>query len=166
MDAAMPWAMLAYHLPREPSTPRIVLWRRLRQLGAVQLGDGIAMLPDTPRAREHLEWLATEVLEAAGDASVWVASPVSAAVHLQLAERMSTVTATEYDEVRRKAVLAADETAAARRKALVRLRGELARVSQRDYFPPPEREQAVAAVERLAHVVPGPVGADDDRRDG
>src|SRR5262249_39018906 len=37
---AMPrdrWVLLAYRLPREPSTPRIAVWRRLRRLGALQL---------------------------------------------------------------------------------------------------------------------------------
>ncbi len=31
------WVLLAYRLPREPSTPRIALWRRLRRLGAAQV---------------------------------------------------------------------------------------------------------------------------------
>jgi hypothetical protein len=31
------WVLLAYRLPREPSTPRIALWRGLRRLGAAQI---------------------------------------------------------------------------------------------------------------------------------
>jgi hypothetical protein len=37
-----------------------------------------------------------------------------------------------------------------RRRTLARLRRELRRVGSRDYFPPPERDGARAAVERLA----------------
>ena len=33
------WVLLSYRVPREPSTPRIAVWRRLRQLGVAQLGD-------------------------------------------------------------------------------------------------------------------------------
>lgn len=158
-----PWAMLAYRLPREPSTPRIALWRRLRQIGAAQLSDGVALLPDSPRAREHLEWLASGVLEAGGDASVWVARPVSEETHQQLAERMALTIATEYRELHHEATLADAEPAAARRRSLVRLRRELARVDRRDYFPPPEREQAAAAIEDLAGA-PSFSETVDDRR--
>jgi hypothetical protein len=31
------WVMLAYRLPREPSTPRITVWRKLKRLGVAQL---------------------------------------------------------------------------------------------------------------------------------
>ena len=54
------WVLLAYRLPREPSTPRIALWRRLRRLGAAQLVDGLVALPHDARTREALEWLADE----------------------------------------------------------------------------------------------------------
>ena len=30
------WVLLAYRIPREPSTPRISVWRKLRRLGAVR----------------------------------------------------------------------------------------------------------------------------------
>src|SRR5438876_11503613 len=73
------WVLLAYRLPREPSTPRIALWRALRRLGVGQLLDGLVALPADNRTRERLEWLADEVIEAGGEASVWLARPGSAA---------------------------------------------------------------------------------------
>ena len=39
------WVLLAYRIPREPSTPRISVWRKLRRLGAVQILDGLVGLP-------------------------------------------------------------------------------------------------------------------------
>src|SRR2546426_11732495 len=63
------WVLLAYRLPREPSTPRSALWRRLRRLGAAQVVDGLAALPLDARNREQLEWLAEEGIEAGGEAT-------------------------------------------------------------------------------------------------
>src|SRR6266511_2921251 len=60
MDARQQWVFLAYRLPREPSTPRIAVWRKLRRLGVVQLLDGLVVLPLDNRTREQLEWLADE----------------------------------------------------------------------------------------------------------
>jgi cobalamin biosynthesis protein CobD/CbiB len=46
---------------------------------------------------------------------------------------------------------------AVRRRTLARLRRELRRIRQRDYFPPLEAEQARAAVESLATAAEVPV---------
>src|SRR5258708_8397611 len=60
------WVLLAFRLPREPSTPRIALWRRLKRLGVAQLLDGLVALPLDRRNREQLEWLANDVTEVGG----------------------------------------------------------------------------------------------------
>src|ERR687883_1198383 len=90
------WVLLAYRLPREPSTPRITLWRKLRRLGAVQLLDSLAALPKDARTQEQLEWLADEVIEAGGEASIWTARAGSAAQERALASRMAAAVAEEY----------------------------------------------------------------------
>src|SRR3989442_13225578 len=66
------WVLLAYRLPRDPSTPRSTLWRKLRRLGAAQVLDGFAALPLDARNREQLEWLADEVIEAGGGGGIWI----------------------------------------------------------------------------------------------
>lgn len=67
------WALLAYRVPREPSTPRITIWRRLRKLGVLRIGDGLVALPADPETVEAFEWIAEAVAEADGDAWVFTA---------------------------------------------------------------------------------------------
>src|SRR5258708_18693094 len=69
------WVLLAYRLPREPSTPRVTVWRKLARLGAVQVLDGLVGLPADARTKEQLEWLADEVIEAGGGAASWGRAP-------------------------------------------------------------------------------------------
>jgi len=148
--ASSPWVLLSYRLPREPSTPRIALWRRLRALGVAQLGDGLVALPADSRTKEQLEWLADEVEQGGGDASVWVAEPSSARQVRALATQMQAEIAAEYRELTEAASAALEAELGARKRRLAKLRRELRRVHRRDYFPPPERELARAAVEDVA----------------
>lgn len=147
------WVLLAYRLPREPSTPRIALWRKLKRLGVVQIGDGLVGLPLDSRTREALEWIAEEVLEAGGEAAIWLAASPSRRQERELASRMAEAIAAEYREVAEAAHAVAGEPPAVRRRTLARLRRELQRIRRRDFFPPPERRLADEAVEGLARAL-------------
>ena len=147
------WVLLAYRLPREPSTPRIALWRQLKRLGVVQLTDGLVALPLDSRTREALEWIADAVDEGGGDAAIWLAQPSSRRQERELAARMAEAVAAEYRAVADAARATAGETLAVRRRTLARLRRELQRIRRRDYFPPPERAQAEGAVMDLAEAL-------------
>lgn len=142
------WVLLAYRLPREPSTPRITVWRQLRRLGVAQISDGLVAVPLDARTRERIEWLAQEVVEHSGEATIWVGQPGSAAQERALIARMSASIRTEYEAVTREARSThADD--GPRRRTLARLRREMRRIGLRDYFPGRARDQATAAVERL-----------------
>jgi hypothetical protein len=148
MPESLEWALLAYRLPREPSTPRIAVWRKLRRLGAVQLVDGLVALPATARNREQLDWIADEVVDAAGEAWTWTAVPGSREQQKMLASRMSAAAAEDYE-----AVLAEAEELAANgtppRRSVERLRRELRRIDDRDHFKPEVRDRAHRAVRAL-----------------
>ena len=88
--------MLVYRVPRTPSTPRIALWRKLRRLGVVQVVDGVVALPLDSRNREQLEWLADEVSDAGGEATIWVTETATAAQERALAGAMAERVAGEY----------------------------------------------------------------------
>jgi hypothetical protein len=151
--------LLAYRLPREPSTPRAALWRSLRRLGAAQILDGLVALPADSRTREQLEWLADGVIEAGGEATVWIGRPGSAAQERALAARMQTAVGEEYVRVAKDARTAIVLPAGRRKRALGRLRRELRRIGRRDYFPAGERDHAILAVEALAASVEQEIAA-------
>jgi hypothetical protein len=148
MAGAIEWLLLSYRMPREPSTPRITVWRKLARLGVAKLGDGLVALPADARSQERLEWIADEVIEAAGDATLWKSRLTSARAERVLAERMAAAIAAEY---RALAAAAAEARTGGpvKDQTVARLRRELRRIAQRDYFPPPEREEARRAVESL-----------------
>jgi hypothetical protein len=151
------WVLLAYRLPRDPSTPRSALWRKLRRLGAAQVLDGLAALPLDARNREQLEWLADEVVDAGGEATIWVGELTSSGQERELAARMAEAVAGEYRALIADAAAAREQRPGQRRRTLGRLRRELRRIRARDYFPPPERELAQQAVDEFAALVEEPV---------
>lgn len=67
------WLLLLYRIPREPTTRRVAVWRKLKRLGALVLHDAAWVLPATERTREQFRWLAAEITEASGEALVWEA---------------------------------------------------------------------------------------------
>lgn len=143
------WVLLSYRLPREPSTPRITVWRKLRRLGVAQISDGLIALPADARTREHIDWIAEEITDFGGTATVWIAQPGSAEQERQLAQSMADARTAEYQQVIDQAEQARSLSEEERRRILRKLRAELRRINRRDYFPPPARRAAEAAANAL-----------------
>lgn len=139
------WALLAYRMPREPSTPRIGVWRKLRRLGAVQLVDGLVALPLTGRNREQLDWIADEVLEAGGEAWTFTAQAGSKAQHKALVTRVGEAAAEEYKAL----IEEVGFTDPSAWRTVDRLERELAAIEARDPVGPKERDKARRAVAKL-----------------
>jgi hypothetical protein len=143
------WVLLVYRLPREPSRHRVAVWRKLRDLGALYLKDGVAALPEDAVTREQLEWLQLRVREAGGEATLWEGRPGTLAEEAELVEAFRssreeayrTITA-EAERLRRKAQMGG--------KALMEQLGKLEREfraeRRRDYFRSPLRGEAAAAL--------------------
>src|SRR3954451_19243529 len=98
-EGAGQWVLLAYRLPREPSTPRIAVWRRLERLGVAQFCDGLVALPADARTREQLEWIAEQIVESGGTAGVWLARPGTLRQERDLAAVMAAARTAEYAAV-------------------------------------------------------------------
>jgi hypothetical protein len=143
------WVLLSYRVPREPSTPRIAIWRRLKRLGVAKLGDGLVGLPCDARTLEHLEWLAESVGEAGGSSTLWRARLTTRRQERDLVASLTAERAAEYAAIVEKAD-AATSAGDVTTRGLRTLRRELREVRRRDFFPPRERETAEKAVTAYA----------------
>ena len=91
----------------------------------------------TARNREQLEWLADEVVDAGGEATIWVSETATAAQERALAGEMAKRAAAEYRAIAAAAEGATEGGEVQRRRTLARLRRELRRVGSREYFRRP-----------------------------
>jgi hypothetical protein len=142
------WVLLIYRLPREPSRHRVAVWRKLRDLGALYLQDGVVALPEDAVTREQLEWLQLRVREAGGEATLWEGRPGTVAEEAGLVEAFRHSREEAY-----RAIVAGAERL--RRKArmgggvweqLGKLEREFRAERRRDYFRSPLRLEAAEAL--------------------
>lgn len=80
-------------LPSEPSRHRVAVWRELRKVGAIQLGQGTWALPDIPAYRDTVLGLVDAVAKHEGEVLTMHASPADQ----QTSDKISGL----YDDARR-----------------------------------------------------------------
>jgi hypothetical protein len=159
------WVLLVYRLPREPSRHRVAVWRKLRDLGALYLQNGVVALPEDAVTREQLEWLQLRVREAGGEATLWEARPGTVAEEAKLVEAFRSSREEAYrniiaeaERLQRKAQMGGG----ALLERLGKLEREFRAERRRDYFRSPLRLQAAEALRAAREAVRGreaPAGA-------
>jgi hypothetical protein len=152
------WVLLVYRLPREPSRHRVAVWRKLRDLGALYIQDGVAALPEDAVTREQLEWLQLRVREAGGEATLWEARPGTLAEEAELVETFRSsreeaygAIVAEAERLRRKAQMGGVDLSEQLRKIEREFRAE----RRRDFFRSPLRTEAAAALKAAREAVRG-----------
>ncbi len=62
--------MFLYSLPTKRNTERVAVWRRFKKIGAVQIKTSTYLLPDHPTQYEHFQWLAQQIRDYGGEATL------------------------------------------------------------------------------------------------
>src|SRR5437667_3984841 len=93
------WLLLLYGLPAKGNTARVSLWRKLKKYGAIQLKTSAYVLPDRPEHYERFQWLATEIKESGGEATLIRVSQIEGVADQQIIQMFNEARATEYKEV-------------------------------------------------------------------
>lgn len=159
------WLLLTHQLPSEPSNIRVKVWRKLQAFGAVPIKNSIYALPNRAESREDFEWLRKEIVQMKGDASVFLADPVSDSEDQEIIETFRKARAVEFDPLIKKAEEFARgikntleggplgaESFHRLHKQWSGLRAEWERLQKIDYFQAPngrKAEGAIKAVQKL-----------------
>jgi hypothetical protein len=134
----------------------VAVWRKLRDLGALYLQDGVAALPEDAITREQLEWLQLRVREAGGEATLWEARPGTMAEEAELVEAFRSSREEAYkaiiaraESLRRKAQMGGEALS----ERLGKLEREFRAERRRDYFRSPLRLEAAEALKAAREAV-------------
>lgn len=75
------------------------LWRKLKEIGAVSLKTSAYLLPDTPSHHEHFQWLAQQLRDAGGDATLIRVTEIEGMKGADLVRLFNHARVQEYTEL-------------------------------------------------------------------
>ena len=135
------WLLLIHQLPPKPDYVRVKIRRRLQGIGAVALKRTVYALPATDQSREDFEWLAREIAELGGEATICEGSFLEPETGARLIATQRAERSRDYGAI----------AASAQRESgdVDRLKRRLALVSEVDHFEAQGRADAEAAIMAL-----------------
>ncbi len=146
------WLLLLYALPARRGSLRVSLWRQLKKSGAIALKSSTYVLPSEPAHRERFQWLAQQVRDAGGDATLIHATDIEGTPDDEIVRMFNSARAEDY------AALSADLAkviAANKRKArgtfiadLEKLATRLEEIRRIDFFDCPKAQDARMRLEQ------------------
>jgi len=93
------WVLLSYTIPRVPTARRLRIWRKLKRLQALLIDGGVWALPSSPRTQEEFHWLAAEIIEMGGKATLWEARLLWAGQDRALRKEFLNQVDAQYQEI-------------------------------------------------------------------
>jgi hypothetical protein len=139
------WIMLIYKLPRSRTTAiKVATWRKLKKLAVYSVQDSVCVLPFSERTLESLEWVAAELRELGGEASVWEVQALTSEQEKELKDYFIEQVNSQYREIIQESPLAGD----GRQLQQIWMRYNI--VKSQDYLKSPLAAEARAACENRA----------------
>ncbi|MEG6566336.1 Chromate resistance protein ChrB [Thermoanaerobacterium saccharolyticum] len=93
------WLAISYKLQSEPSKNRVYVWRKIKEMGAAYLQQGVALLPYTEEFLQELQKLHREITEMGGEASVTNLSFINEEDEKRIIDEFNRLRNEEYEEI-------------------------------------------------------------------
>src|SRR3981189_1918264 len=93
------WLFLLFNLPAKQSSERVKVWRKLKKFGSIQLKTSTYVLPDESVHYERFQWLAKEIIEAGGEATLVRVKNIEGMPHAAMVATFNEARAHDYDEI-------------------------------------------------------------------
>jgi hypothetical protein len=138
------WFLLIHQIPPKPNYLRVKIGRRLQRLGAAAIKNSVYVLPRSDQAHEDFQWVAQEITEGGGEASICEARFVDGLSDGQIEGLFNAAREADYSEIAKEARRLessfkgrkkVDEELRARIEASVtRLRKRMSDIAALDFF--------------------------------
>src|SRR3989442_13512691 len=146
------WLLLLYGLPTHQSAGRVSLWRKLKKFGALQLKTSAYVLPAAPLHFERFQWLAKQVRDDGGEATLIRVTEIEGLTNEDIARLFNDARAKDYGELIESvtAFIRKNKTAknAARDEAPDKLNQRFNEIREIDYFDCPAAHDAEILLKR------------------
>lgn len=155
------WLLFLYSLPTKRGTARVGIWRQLKKSGALTFKTSAYLLPNRPELLERFQWLAQQVRDAGGEATLACVSEVEGLSREEIMRQFSDARAEDYSALTKELnrLIAANRKKAGEGFAeeLAKLQRRFLEVRKIDFFDSPKAHDVELLFERAS-------GADAPRR--
>jgi hypothetical protein len=94
-----PWLLLLYSLPAKSGSARVNIWRKVKKTGALPFKSSSYLLPNRPELLERFQWLAQQIQESGGEATVAQVAALEGVPTAKVALQFNDARGAEYQEV-------------------------------------------------------------------
>jgi hypothetical protein len=93
------WLFLLFNLPAKQSSDRVRFWRRLKKFGTIQIKSSTYVLPDEPVHYERFQWLAKEIVDTGGEATLVRVKDIEGMPYSAVVALFNDARSRDYDEL-------------------------------------------------------------------
>ncbi len=101
---AYQWLLFCPQLPATPSSPRVMVWRRMRTAGSLGLDNGLWILPCTPSAEKFIQEMEAYIDSQGGTSKTFVANAFDESTEAEILEGFKQDRAQEYSELKEQCI--------------------------------------------------------------
>ena len=98
------WLLFCPQLPATPSSPRVMVWRKMRSAGAVGLDNGLWILPDSELSEKIIQEIKTYIENQGGSSKSFRANALEDATETEIIDRFRQDRSEEYAELQEQCV--------------------------------------------------------------
>ncbi len=161
------WLLFIFQLPARRASERVRVWRKLQKYGSLAWKNSAYILPHTPGNLERLQWLAAEIREYRGDASVVRVARIEGYPDREIVARFNAARERDYERLVRDLRLflrsAARRSNVQQRAMLGRLNHRFDEIAATDFFDSPRKRKAQALIQELEALAVGDQARGDAR---
>jgi hypothetical protein len=149
-----PWILLLYTLPTGRGSARVSVWRKLKKSGALPFKSSAYLLPNQPELLERFQWLAQQVIDAGGEASLAFVSELEGVSNDAMIRQFQAARAADYDalagELSQLVAKHKKKAAESFPAELEKLRRQFEEIRRLDFFDSPKGNDVSLQIERAA----------------